>query len=399
MTVLTLKYAPKTSSEILGNEDKVNRIRYFLNNFKEHKQKAILIHGPIGVGKTCTVYALAQEFDLDLIEINSSNLRNKSSMDNFLRSTLGQQSLFFKQKVVLIDELDNFSGMKDRGGLQELAKAIDRTNFPLIFTGNDISSSKFKAIRNKSLLLEFEKLGHLEIFDFLKDICVKENVNFEERALKSLARQVDGDLRAALIDLQTLISVGEIRFSDVVNLSDRKRTDSILKALNLIFKSSSADNSIRAFDNVDIDKDIIMLWLDENLPREYVDPVSLSKAYENFSRADIFNNRIMRRQHWRFLVYIYNLLSAGISSSKIERNSDMVNYRQPMRLLKIWQAKMKNSKKKEISLKLSENTHCSTKEASKKIELLKHLVRNNVAQEAIKEFNFSDEEVQWLMNS
>ena len=400
MSLFTVKYAPKTSEQVIGNDLQVQKLKNFIVNFKSMPNNAILIHGPIGTGKTCSVQALAKELDLDLLELNSSDLRNKDAMGQFLRSTIGQQSLFFKKKVILIDEIDNFSGMKDRGGLQELAKAIDKTSFPLILTANDITGSKFKTVSKKSLKIEYYKINHKDIFDFFKTICDNEGVGYNEKALKSLARQADGDLRSSLIDLQTVVEKrrnnGVIEFDDVVGLSDRKRTDTILNALNIVFKSSSAENSLRAFDDVGLDSDNIFLWLDENLPKEYLSAKSLAKAYESLSRADIFRNRIRRRQHWRFLVYVYNLLSAGVSSSKEERNKEVINYRRPMRLLNIWQAKMRNAKKKEIAKKLAEATHSSIKDSTQRIHYLQQIFKNGGGKEIAEELELTLEETEWL---
>ncbi|MBU1111973.1 MAG: replication factor C large subunit, partial [Nanoarchaeota archaeon] len=377
----------------------VEELKDFIQNYKQKKQKAALLHGPIGTGKTSAVYALINELDYDILEINSSDLRNKDAMGSFLNSAMGQQSLFFKPKVILIDELDNFSGRKDRGGVPELVKALDKASFPVIMTANDPSDSKFKALRQKSLMIEFHKLEYRSIAHALQWVCEQENIGFEEKAINSLARQADGDMRAALIDLQSLAGSGKIEFNRVIELSDRKRTDTIFNALNLIFKSSSVETALPAFDDVDLDTDQVFLWMDENLPKEYKSPIALAKAYEHISRADIFRNRIMRRQHWRFLVYIYNLLSAGVSNSKDQKNSFFVEYRQPMRLLKIWQSNIRLAKKKDIAEKLAIATHTSKKVAVQQVTYLQNIFQHARAGEGnaiAKELDLSDEEADWL---
>ncbi|MFH1395987.1 MAG: replication factor C large subunit [archaeon] len=398
-SMYTVKYAPKNSDQVFGQNKAVEELKDFIQNYKQKKQKAALLHGPIGTGKTSAVYALINELDYDILEINSSDLRNKDAMGSFLNSAMGQQSLFFKPKVILIDELDNFSGRKDRGGVPELVKALDKASFPVIMTANDPSDSKFKALRQKSLMIEFHKLEYRSIAHALQWVCEQENIGFEEKAINSLARQADGDMRAALIDLQSLAGSGKIEFNRVIELSDRKRTDTIFNALNLIFKSSSVETALPAFDDVDLDTDQVFLWMDENLPKEYKSPIALAKAYEHISRADIFRNRIMRRQHWRFLVYIYNLLSAGVSNSKDQKNSFFVEYRQPMRLLKIWQSNIRLAKKKDIAEKLAIATHTSKKVAVQQVTYLQNIFQHARAGEGnaiAKELDLSDEEADWL---
>jgi len=128
------------------------------------------------------------------------------------------------------------------------------------------------------------------------------------------------------------------------------------------------------------------------LPHEYNKPAALARAYEYLSRADVFQGRIRKRQHWRFLAYIYNLITAGISSAKDEKNTSFFQYKPTMRLLRIWQSNMKNSKKKSIAEKLAKATHVSTKVAREQIPYLKKYCNPQLAEE----LELSDDEVSWL---
>jgi replication factor C large subunit len=246
-------------------------------------------------------------------------------------------------------------------------------------------------------MIEFGKLDHKILSQLLLEICAKEKIHFEEKALTSLARKADGDARSALIDLQICSAKeGKLCYDDLQTLSDRKRTETILNALMLIFKSSTVDNALNALEDTDTEMNEVFLWIDENLPKEYSDPQALARAYEHLSRADIFNNRIRRWQHWRFLVYINDLITAGISSAKDKRNSEFVPYTPTMRVLKIWQANQKWAKRKEIAAKLAEKTHTSTKEAVQQMGYIQQIIKNSDAAELIKELDLTEEEVEWL---
>jgi len=393
MSLYTVKYAPKNSAQVFGQQLAVSQLKDFILNYKTKKQKVALLHGPIGVGKTSSVYALANELNYDVLELNSSDLRNAANITTFLDNALGQQSLFFKPKMILIDEVDNISGVKDRGCIPALIKAISNSQFPVIATTNDIYDSKLKPLKKISLDIEFHKLQYKTIAHGLQWICEQEEIKFDEKAINSLSRQVDGDMRAALLDLH---QVGKnLTFNDVLSFSDRKRTESIMNAMMIIFKSSSVDNALPALDDLDLDINEIFLWLDENLPKEYTTPAALAKAYEALSRADVFNGRIRKRQHWRFLVYINNLLTAGISAAKDEKNPGFIKYSQTMRLLKIWQANMKNAKKKEIALKYAKATHTSTKVALEQLPYLQVLFKKGNPDLAA-ELDLTAEETEWL---
>lgn len=396
MTLFTIKYAPKNSSQVFGQQMAVSQLRDFIVNYTSQKRRAALLAGPIGCGKTSSVYALAAELGYDLLEINSSDLRDENEIKSFLGAALGQQSLFFTPKIILIDEVDNVSGKLDRGCIQAIVSMVEKAKFPVILTANDVADSKFKALVKASLTIEFHTLEYRTIAHALQWVCEQEEIKTEEKAVNSLARQVDGDMRAALIDLQICSFDKHFLFERVASLSERKRTESILNALSIIFKSSSAVNALPVLDDLDVDINDVFLWIDHNLPSEYKTAGALSRAYEALSRADVFQSRIRRQQHWRFLVYVSNLLTAGVSSAKDVRNAEFIRYKPTMRILRLWQAKMKHAHRKEIAAKLAFKTHSSAKAAFSQALYLKTMIKSPSGAAIARELDLSDEEVTWL---
>jgi len=392
-----LKYQPQTESDILGQEEPLQKLNHYLTNFKTQKKKAALIYGPIGCGKTSSIHALAKQTNAEIIELNSSQLRNEEGINSTIGQALKQQSLFFQTKIVLIDEIDNLFGRQDRGATQTITKLIQTTNYPIIMTANDPFDKKLSNLRKVSEMIEFNKLPHTIIAEKLKLVCQLENIQYEDKALNTLARIQDGDLRGALIDLQLLTQNKNLTSENLEHLTDRKKTDNIFQALRLIFKATTTKNSLRALDNVDIPLNEIFLWLDENLPKEYTQPEALNNAYQQLSNADVFNGRIKRQQHWRFLVYIYNFLSAGISTAKIKKNSQFIQYQPTRRILKLWQAKMRHAKKKDLALKVAHATHTSQKQAIQHLPYFQHIFRNTPnPQLFINQLDLSQDEVDWL---
>ena len=150
----TDKYSPKKISEVVGNSESLVELEEFIFNYKAQKKNSIFIYGPTGSGKTCAVHSIANENNLEVLEINASDVRNKAGINEVIGGSIHQASLFSKGKIILIDEVDGLSGTKDRGGVKALCSLIAESSFPIVLTANDPWSSKLSPLRKKSKLIE-----------------------------------------------------------------------------------------------------------------------------------------------------------------------------------------------------------------------------------------------------
>jgi len=385
------KYTPKRLSEFEGREVTFLQLKEFVNKYKKG---SLLLHGIPGSGKTAAVYALANEMDYEVLEISASDTRKKENLLESVGNASQQMSLFNKGKLILIDDVDSLSS-KDRGAAKVILDIIKDSKWPVILTANDPEIEKIKDLKKKSNLLELPSLTYTEIFNVLKKICEKENIAYDENTLKSLARQAGGDMRAAMTDLQVL-SILSDKINNLDILTSRDQKEGITNALLLIFKSKKPENVLSAFDNVDVDFDTRRLWLDHNLPKEYSNQALLN-AYNALSKSDVFNGRIRRQQHWRFLVHMNSLMTAGISLAKEEKNPEIIEYKRSSRPLKYWFANMRNAKRKAISEKISSKLHVSKRNAFKQfLPLFSTLSKNGYDNSIAAEFDLLEEEVAYL---
>ncbi len=395
----TKKYTPKNSGEVIGQEKAVTSLKSFINGYKKAKKKALIVYGVPGCGKTCSVYAVANELGLEVIEINASDCRNKDAISSIIGSASKQASLFAKGKIILVDELDGISGTKDRGGVAAITDIVKQSSFPIVITSNNPYDRKFSSLRKVSEIVEFASLGFDEVFDFLKNVCDIENIKYQGTDLKALARRAGGDLRGAITDLQLLTCVGnELDQNALDELEGRKQTESMPQALVKVLKTTNPSIAVTAFDNVAEDLDTAKMWVDYNLGKEYTKAEDLYRAYWWLGKSDIFNRRIRRWQHWRYLVYVNALMTAGVAVAKDEKYK-YVGYKPTTRILKMWMAKMRNAKKKAIAEKIALRTHTSTKRVLQ--DVMPYL---QMAMKKDKEFcdsisselDLSKDEVQWL---
>ncbi len=365
--LLTDKYFPKCAEEIIGQDNSIKRLREFIL-----KNKHSLIYGSNGVGKTSSVYAIASELNSEIIELNASDFRTKNDIENILGNSIRQKSLFKKNKIILIDEIDWVTG-EDRGGIQAVNELLDNNNFPIVITGNEIFDSKFNAIRKKCNIIEFKKLDRESILKILEKICKEENLKYNRDILKKISYMCDGDARAAINDLQSLTFDKEVLD---LELYDREKKEDIFNILKIIFKTSDNKNLYRIFDRIDMNFDELFLWLDENIVYEYSDK-ALMNAYNYLSLADIFRGRIKNKQYYRFLVYVNLFLGCGVADSKENINSNIIKYKRSERPLKIWISNRKNFEKIRLAEDLSKELHLSKKKLIKELNFMKFYFMNN----------------------
>ncbi len=382
-TPLSEKYRPRRYSDFIGQEKIISEVEFFLKNFP--KKKALILHGPSGTGKTSIVLAAALENNLEILELNSSDLRNRSSLETTLKPAAEQISLFSKGKILFMDEVDGVTGT-DIGGIPELLRVIESTKFPIIMTCNDVWQSKLSPVRAKAKLIEITRFPIGSIISILLRVSEKENLSKDPLFLKQISIKSQGDIRAALNDLDSYAK------NDLeVDMTERRDVEEdIFNILRKIFKER--EPFLDLFDKSSLSLDEILLWIEENIPKEYKNE-SLAKAYYALGAADVFRGRIYRHQSWRFLIYQNIFQSAGISFAKDHNLQGFTSYERPKRILKIWINNQKMQKKKSIMKKYARLVHCSTARAMRDFSFLKPIIKQ---ESVIKKLDLSEEEIDFL---
>jgi replication factor C large subunit len=378
----TAKYAPTSPDEMTAQRAAIEQLRMFV---KARKPGSLaLLHGPQGSGKTSMVHALARSLGMELLEVNASDVRNERSILETLGPALKNQSLFGAGKLILFDEVDGLSGHGDRGGLGALLSLAAETTFPIVATANDPWDSKFNELRKRSVLIPVKGVAYTAIVPVLRRIATAEGLDYSDEALQVLARRAGGDIRAAITDLQTLGSFIDV--ARVETVEQRDVTGNIIDAVRVVLKTRDPKTARDMLDNLSEDIDEIFLWMDENLPKEYRKPEDLLRGYQAIATADRFRGRIRKWQHWRFLVYCYDLLGPGVALSKSEKYDGFLQVARTQRLLSVWRSK--SAKRDSIIAKLATNQHISKKQARREFRILRPVL-------ARAEF-LEDEERAWL---
>ena len=373
------KYRAGCFADVKGQEVAVEKIKLFLRNFP--KKKALILHGGPGTGKTSLAYAIAFETNSEILELNASDLRDRTKISEIVGPASQQKSLFKKNKIILMDEVDGISA-RDRGGLSELLGILEKSSFPIIITANDIWQQKFNLLRQGSELVQMKEIDYKTISSILASICDKERLTISKDFLTNISIKARGDIRAAMNDLQMLSKMDEPAISN--EIGERNKEQTIFSALQYVFKNANIDEKmISIYDEVNMPIDELFLWVEENLPSEYKGE-ELAKAFDALSKADVFRGRIYRQQYWRFLVYENFLLSAGIAGVKKYNRTGWTSYKKPSRILKIWMQNQRAAKKKTICQKYSKYTHISTKQAMKDFLVLRIILQDKNVRQRLK---------------
>lgn len=391
MKIWVEKYRPKKFEDLIGQDEAVKKAKDYMEKFPKVKKKALLLGGSPGIGKTTLVEVLANETNSELFELNASDFRNKSSINEKLKPVLEQTSLFNNKKLILIDEADGVSGTLDRGGLTEIISLIEKSPYPIICTANDIWGKKVSNLRKKCDLIELKEISPSQTKEVLKKILENEHKEVLLTVLNKIAINAKGDLRSAINDLEAASSLDN---PEEFELDSRNKKEDIFNAIKSIFQDKADQSMLGLFDKVDMPLDEIMLWIEENIPKVYKG-ADAAKAYQRLANADLFKGRIYKQQYWRFLVYENIFSSYGISESKGDKEiKGFYKYSKPERILKIWLNNVKHAKRQSIAEKMSKKTHVGKKRILKEWKEIAPFIKTN--QELHKELKLEKEEIAYL---
>ncbi|PBP20555.1 hypothetical protein BUE80_DR008663 [Diplocarpon rosae] len=225
----TSKYAPSSVNQICGNKAAVEKIQAWLKGWpRAHKYKfqmkgadglggyrAIIIHGPPGIGKTTAAHLAAKLSGYDVIESNASDTRSKKLVESGLNEVLNNTSLhgYFagdgkdidvqKKKIVLImDEVDGMSA-GDRGGVGALAKVCKLTDIPMILICNERKLPKMKPFDFVTYDIPFRRPTLEQCRSRIATICHREGLKLPGNVIDALIEGSNKDMRQIINMIST----------------------------------------------------------------------------------------------------------------------------------------------------------------------------------------------------
>ncbi|MCH7902404.1 replication factor C large subunit [archaeon] len=397
----TDKFSPKTSEEFIGNPEIVaNSLDWAKKWEKGEKQPPLLLWGKTGSGKTSLAYLLAKQFNWETVEINSSDIRSKDAIERIVGAAAQNASFFSSRRLIIIDDVDALT-RKDRGGAGAISTVIKNAQNPVILTATDIFANKnVSPLRFVCKTFEFKKINYLSMAKRLRELLDQEKIEYDEEAIKELAKNSNGDMRSALLDLQSLTYSETITMEEVNKLSSRDRQQKVFTVMKAIFKGTNFNEVRRSRTKSDLSNDMIFRWVEENIPRQYTNSNDVALAFDRLSRADMFNGRIYRKQHWGFLRYSSELAAEGVALSKENVSHDFVMYQFPGLLSMLSRTSGVRNLKKSLGKKIGEKTHSSSRTIIRDLPFLEMIFQNKekaIALTAL--FDLNDKELALILNT
>jgi DNA polymerase III delta prime subunit len=199
------KYRPTQFSEIVLD---VSNRKILSNIINTGYFPNLLLYGPPGTGKTTTVMNLINAYqekqknvakDL-IIHLNASDERGIDIIRNQISSFVNSKPLFRTgMKFVILDEVDYMTKNAQQALRYLLQHFSSSARFCLIC--NYITRID-PGLQHEFIRMRFNQLPPIEVVQFLKRVCVAENVPIDEASLQNIQKLYKSDIRSMLNYIQ-----------------------------------------------------------------------------------------------------------------------------------------------------------------------------------------------------
>jgi replication factor C small subunit len=279
------KYRPETLDEVVGQEAAVERLRKFLNN-KPGELPHLLLSGPPGVGKTATVVSFAKEyygdeFDSNFREFNASDDRGIDVIREDVKSWCRRApSGGYPYKIIFLDEADQLTSDAQPALRRVMEQYSDSTRFALSCNYvNEIMGP----LQSRCSTLHFGRVDDDHVREMIERIIEGEEIEASRDALDKVVRSARGQVRDAVLTLQTSVMEGELT-EDQVELTTGVVDDQLTRDILELALNGELDEAQTRLD-VDIlkagaDPHALIDSIFRTLRRMDVPPDYRAKAFE-----------------------------------------------------------------------------------------------------------------------
>ena len=303
-------------SDFVGNENSRKKVVEWLSKWSDGS-KPLLLVGPPGVGKTSFVHALCREFDIDLIELNASDTRNKNMLAQILNPIFSNASLTGKDFLLFLDELDGISNREDSGGLDFLIDLFSEPSIRVIMAANK-STESIKKISKVSKTINFSPIPPRLAMLYLDKVLKNLNSSMDAKDRISVVRNSFGDIRSLINSAQVMIA----GYSSVKNSTAEIEVESMI---NQFFTSSTLEEALAIINKADISysdprfgqssedrrKDILGAFF-SSIVMSKIDISTVAVLLDKLSELDVILSRSLVMRNWKIMRYFSSILAKSL---------------------------------------------------------------------------------------
>jgi replication factor C large subunit len=303
-------------SEFVGNENSRKKVVEWLVKWSDGS-KPLLLVGPPGVGKTSFVHALSREFDIDLIELNASDTRNKNLLAQVIFPIFSNASLTGKNFLLFLDEIDGISNREDSGGLDFLLDLFKEPSIRVVMVANK-SNEAIKKISKVSKTITFSPIPPRLSMLYLDRILRLQNSSMKLEDRIAVVRNCFGDIRSLLNAAQVMKAGYTTTKNPVLDID-------IENMINHFFSSTTFAEALDVIQRADISysdprfgqssedrrKDILAAFF-SSIVMSKIDIPTITLLLDRLSELDVILSRSLVMRNWKILRYFPLILTKSL---------------------------------------------------------------------------------------
>ncbi|MCX6801657.1 MAG: hypothetical protein NT067_00940, partial [Candidatus Diapherotrites archaeon] len=187
---------------------------------------------------------------------------------------------------------------------------------------------------------------------------------------------------------------------DVESMGGREREENIFSTVRTLFKAKTLEESRKARFKSEVDEELLARWVEENIPIEF-DYSDTARAFDFFSRGDVFEGRIFKRQDYGMRRYSLDLMTACSLLSREKEYHGWIQYQFPQLLRKLSASRSARETRLSICKKIGKQINSSAHAVMQyELPMLVELFSDKAKAAGLTaQFGFDEREVAFLMQT
>lgn len=233
------KYRPSRLDQIINQKDIIRALQNLRK--KPNEIPHFIFAGPAGVGKTTAALCIAKEllgenWRRDTLELNASDERGikmvRERVKEFaavMKFSSTAENYDKPYRIIILDEADEMTS-EAQTALRRIIEDSSRTTRFMIIC--NYLSQLIEPIQSRCVIFRFTRLPKQEVVDHLSEICKREGIEFDVKALSRIYDSTSGDLRHSINILQSAATNNTLTIEKVelsIGLSGRAKAGEVIK--------------------------------------------------------------------------------------------------------------------------------------------------------------------------